>query len=356
MIEASPRRLVSRGLRPPGTQRRLAAPRLPRVWCAGAAVASARGACRTAQPVTMAAAAEGANGAAAAAEPTAGAAAATGRRGPSGRLLRGPEQKTAAVEVPPSASANPLCTPAIEVANVRQVYDTIAEHWNHTRYKAWPRVDSFIRGLAPGSLVADLGCGNGKNVPAVREAGGFSVASDACAPLARIAAEEHGAAAVVADCLCTPFRSGTFDAALSIAVLHHLSSEPRRVQALREAARLLRPLGELLVYCWSYEQDDERSRSRHRFVAQDVLVPWNFRTPKLRKPTGSTAAGADGDVEAPGEHEAQWVEAPEVCQRYCHVYREGELLELLAQVPELEVVDSYFDTGNWCAVARRRPA
>lgn len=268
-------------------------------------------------------------------------AATTGRKGPSGQELRGPEQKTKAVEVPAQPEPeNVLQTPAIEAENVRRVYDTIAEHWNHTRYKAWPRVDSFIRNLAPGSLVADLGCGNGKNVPAVREVGGFSIASDACAPLARIACESHGAAALVCDCLNTPFRSGTFDAALSIAVLHHLSTEPRRVQALREAARLLRPGGELLIYCWSYEQDDERSRSRHRFVAQDVLVPWSYRTPGIKK--GQQAPEAE-----------KWEQAPEVCQRYCHVYREGELPGLLALVPELEVVESYFDTGNWCAIARR---
>mmetsp|Transcript_21572 Transcript_21572/g.61094 ORF Transcript_21572/g.61094 Transcript_21572/m.61094 type:complete len:327 (+) Transcript_21572:72-1052(+) len=295
----------------------------------------------------------------------------TGRRGPSGQELRGPEQKTKALELPPQEeSDNPLKTPAIEAENVRRVYDTIAEHWNHTRYKAWPRVDAFIRNLAPGSLVADLGCGNGKNVPAVREVGGFSIASDACAPLARIASDSHGAAAVVADCLNAPFRNGTFDAALSIAVLHHLSTEARRAQALREAARLLRPGGELLVYCWSYEQDDARSRSRHRFAAQDVLVPWNFRLPKVRKPSAASgAAGAEAEAaqgsaqvaaagaeQGPGAQDGQWEEAPEVCQRYCHVYREGELVELLAQVPELEVVESYFDTGNWCAIARRRPS
>eukprot|EP00438_Fugacium_kawagutii_P024875 Skav205536 [mRNA] locus=scaffold1012:36046:41635:- [translate_table: standard] len=81
--------------------------------------------------------------------------------------------------------------------------------------------------------------------------------------------QEHGASCLVADCLTTPLRAGIFDAVLSIAVLHHLSTPARRVQALREAARLLRVGGQLLVYCWSYEQDDERSRSRHRFVAQD---------------------------------------------------------------------------------------
>lgn len=307
-----------------------------------------------------------------------------GRRGPSGQSLKGPEQKTHVIEAPPSASANPLQTPAIEAENVHRVYNDIAEHWNHTRYKAWPRVDAFIRSRPPGSLVADLGCGNGKNIPAIRESGGFPIASDISEPLARIAAETHGVSTLVADCLCAPFRSGIFDAAISIAVLHHLSTVPRRVQALREAARLLRPNGELLVYCWSFEQD-ERSRSRHRFAGQDVLVPWHYRTPTVRKSArggqatgnasrvGDTAEGfgaltatasSDATSQSPATSEApaatanggneSWTDTPTVRQRYCHVYRDGELQELLAEVPELEMQDCYFDTGNWCAIARRR--
>jgi len=282
-----------------------------------------------------------------------------GRRGPSGQELKGPEQKTTQVEVEGTVDENPFRTPAIEAENVHKVYDTIAEHWNHTRYKAWPRVEAFVRSLPRGSLVADLGCGNGKNLPHVQQAGGFAVASDMSEPLARIAHREFGACALVADCLKTPFRSGSFDAALHIAVMHHLSTEPRRIQALREAARVLKPGGVFLVYCWSYEQDEEKSRSRHRFVAQDVLVPWSFRTPGVKKanetpsqpgPRGQETASQPG----PGEDDT-WEEKPAVCQRYCHVYREGELVELLAKVPELEVVESYFDTGNWCAISRRLP-
>jgi hypothetical protein len=39
--------------------------------------------------------------------------------------------------------------------------------------------------------------------------------------------------------------------------------------------------------------------------------------------------------------------------RYCHVYREGELEALFEYLPWVELVTSYFDTGNWCAIARK---
>lgn len=42
------------------------------------------------------------------------------------------------------------------------MYEDIAEHFSGTRYKPWPRVADFLREMPPSSLVADVGCGNGK--------------------------------------------------------------------------------------------------------------------------------------------------------------------------------------------------
>jgi len=285
----------------------------------------------------------------------------TSRNGPSGQPLRGPQQKSTVIDAPPVESENPLRTPSIEAENVHRVYDNIADNWDSTRYKAWPRVDAFIRELPRGSLVADVGCGNGKNVPAIQDAGGFAVPSDMSAPLVRITMEKHGVSGLVADCLCTPFRSGSFDAVISIAVLHHISTEARRIQALREAARLLKPGGRFLAYCWAFEQDADVSRSRHRFGGQDVFVPFHHRQPGVKKPRAGTDSKGPRDAscepgEGAAEPAAQWQEEPPVFQRYCHVYRDGELQGLFAHVPELEVQEIYHDAGNWCSIAIRRPA
>lgn len=39
--------------------------------------------------------------------------------------------------------------------------------------------------------------------------------------------------------------------------------------------------------------------------------------------------------------------------RYCHVYKKGELAALVASLPELTVLEEYYDTSNWCVVARK---
>ena len=54
---------------------------------------------------------------------------------------------------------------------------------------------------------------------------------------------------------------------------------------------------------------------------------------------------------------AEAAAAPEqqavVHQRYCHVYREGELRRLVESVPGASVVQEYYDTGNHCVLVRK---
>lgn len=69
-------------------------------------------------------------------------------------------------------------------------------------------------------------------------------------------------------------RSDSFDAVISIAVIHHFSTEKRRLMAIAEMARILRPGGKIMIYVWALEQ------SQRQFCAQDVLVPWHL-TPQL---------------------------------------------------------------------------
>lgn len=48
--------------------------------------------------------------------------------------------------------------------HVYKVYDKIAEHFSATRYKPWPRVAHFLQHIKKGSIVLDIGCGNGRNM------------------------------------------------------------------------------------------------------------------------------------------------------------------------------------------------
>ena len=236
----------------------------------------------------------------------------------------------------------PRATPAIEREHVHAVYDNISEHWSQTRYKPWPRVVEFIKNLRADAVVLDVGTGNGKYLPPLAGSCAYVLGCDTSVPLlehaqARSAAKGTSNATDVcaADCVgLLPVRDALADAVLCIAVLHHISTEDRRLLALREMTRVLRPGGVALLYVWAFEQDDVKTGAR-KFPAQDCFVPWTHRT------RGKSYKGQEqGDF---------------VLQRYCHCYRRGEIEALLERHLSDQVVvkASYFDQGNWCCVFER---
>ena len=124
-------------------------------------------------------------------------------------------------------STNDLITPLCEKKNVHDVYDAIAQQWHHTRGKRgilWPKATEFIEALPIGSVIADVGCGDGKYFAASYKAKGFIIGTDISEPLLRtamggtdggkderqVAYDESGAstrpAVAVADCMTLPIR------------------------------------------------------------------------------------------------------------------------------------------------------
>lgn len=68
---------------------------------------------------------------------------------------------------------------------------------------------------------------------------------------------------LICDNLALPFREESFDAVLSIAVVHHFATTERRVHALKELARILRIGGRLVISVWAMEQ-------KHRKVNKNL--------------------------------------------------------------------------------------
>ncbi|KAM8902485.1 putative tRNA methyltransferase 9B isoform 1-T5 [Spinachia spinachia] len=154
----------------------------------------------------------------------------------------------------------------LERDHVHNVYDKIAPYFNDSRYKAWPKVRQFLLDLQPGSIVADIGCGNGKYLHINKEV--FKLGCDVCHPLLDFAWRQ-GHEVQMCDGLHLPYRDGCFDAVLSIAVIHHLSTKERRIRAIKEMARTLHVGGRIMIYVWAMEQ------KRRKFEKQDIFVPWN---------------------------------------------------------------------------------
>lgn len=282
----------------------------------------------------------------------------------------------------PKTEAHELSTPECEKQHVHAVYDAIAMQWHHTRGRRgvlWPGATQFLQHLPSGSIVADVGCGDGKYFPAIWEAGSYVVGTDISLPLLRTATEsgkddvpesrqvsgdrkhlrEHPAV-VVADCMSVPIRDKSCDAAICIAVLHHLSTRARRIRCIEELARIVKIGGTINIQAWAIEQEKD---SRRRFASSDVFVPFNAQPKYLQLSSsepkdscnGNPVDGhlADGSFKSTSEIYSEAFNADfdeskglVVFKRYCHLYRKGELKELVAEVKCVKIMESGFESGN----------
>ncbi|XP_062873292.1 probable tRNA methyltransferase 9B [Trichomycterus rosablanca] len=178
----------------------------------------------------------------------------------------------------------------LEREHVHSVYERIAPFFNDSRYKAWPRVRQFLLEQDPGSIVADVGCGNGKYLHINKSI--FKLGCDVCHPLVD-SAWSRGHEVQLCNGLRLPYRDGCFDAMLSIAVIHHMSTKERRIRALKEMARTLRVGGRVMIYVWAMEQ------KRRKFEKQDVFVPWNANPPSSSGRTRQWGSGSHSVSDAP---------------------------------------------------------
>ncbi|XP_076340827.1 tRNA (carboxymethyluridine(34)-5-O)-methyltransferase alkbh8 [Tachypleus tridentatus] len=264
---------------------------------------------------------------------------------------------------------------AVEDKHVYAVYEDIADHFSDTRHKPWPKVAAFLARLPKGSVVLDIGCGNGKYLG--RNQHIIEIGCDRSASLGNICSQ-RGVEVFLADLLHLPLRSEVADACICIAVIHHLASKNRRLLAIQELVRLLRPGGQALVYVWAMEQDKidgpsnylKPSReaklnngcdsaeisispilcksailetsdcklpihtNRTCFKQQDMLVPWCRKL--------STAC------------DIQTTSADKTFHRFYHVFKKGEIESLIEGIQNVSIQNSYYDKGNWCIILERK--
>lgn len=234
----------------------------------------------------------------------------------------------------------------LEYRYVESTYNSIAKKFSDTRYKKWPQVENFMRDLDKGSLVLDVGCGNGKYLDSQNT---INIGCDISSNLLSIC-RTRNFQVVQCDMMKLPFRESSYDCVICIAALHHIVTSNRRLSCLRRMTDMLRDGGKLFVQVWSFEQnpgadnkylkskarptDDQSVRvcdsielsvhkNRTQFKSQEMLVPFETES---------------------GEKEL----------RYYHLFRDKELDGLITEIDGLELLSSCNDNGNWCATAVRR--
>jgi ubiquinone/menaquinone biosynthesis C-methylase UbiE len=205
---------------------------------------------------------------------------------------------------------------------VRDDYDTIAADFSATRTALWPDMERFRSFVKAGDHVLDIGCGNGRAYQLFKGMAIEYEGVDLSAKLiehARQLVRDSLATFRVGSMLMLPYEDKTFDAAIAFASVHHIPSARLRVQALREAWRVLKPGGYLYMTNWDRWKPEffrehataffKKAFLFSQYDFKDVLIPWK-----------------GGDSRA---------------MRYYHAFTIGELGKLCTAAG-FEVVEQYY--------------
>lgn len=210
-----------------------------------------------------------------------------------------------------------------EKTYVRDVYGSIAKHFDITRKYHWRGVKKFLNTHYPVSYGIDIGCGNGRNMLYRDDL--KMVGIDNCQELIDIC-ENKGLDVRLSDVCSLPYLDNSFEFALSIAVFHHLSTEERRITGLKEMIRVLQPGGIGLLSLWSVEQPKTFKR---KFKKGDNIVLWKY----------------------PDNY---YIGNGESFERFYYIYDKEMFEAYIENVADMiEIEKIYNEMGNWYCVFRK---
>ncbi|SOS78933.1 methyltransferase, putative [Plasmodium sp. gorilla clade G1] len=255
-------------------------------------------------------------------------------------------------------NVNEYTSEKLEKMYVLDVYNQIALHFGHTRYKSWKNVENIINEEKEGNIILDVGCGNGKNLSESSKY--FYIGLDFSLYLLMLARKKMNTDLLLANCINIPLRSNLADLCISIAVIHHLGTHEKRKQAVKEMVRCTKIGGRILIYVWAYEQQENVVGNR-KFDSQDIFVPWYFQQQYKTEGYDDDAEG-EGEEEPEKENEKEKEESHKFkpvkkdlvkLERYYHVFKKEELYELCNSIEEVKVEKFYFDCNNWGIILRK---
>lgn len=232
----------------------------------------------------------------------------------------------------------------IEDKYVRATYSNIAQHFSSTRYSHWNTVKKYLEAVQFNAKIfsglveeeinkkinfLDFGCGNGKYLSYGKDFNTWAV--DNCEELLGIVAKNypnvHTAKSDVSGNLDELVKLGlvfnSFDCVISVAVIHHLSTESRRIQMIKNIFDLMKSGGTCLISGWATTLlSNEKSKSKITLLEtgypNDYLIKWNNKF-----------------------------------DRYYHLFESKELEDLIEKAgltDSIVILEKVFECDNWVII------
>lgn len=178
----------------------------------------------------------------------------------------------------------------------QQNYNRIAEHFAKTRSYVWSDLEYLKKFVKANDKILDLGCGNARLLKLLKHKNIDYVGVDNSEKLIEIAKNNWRLAIgnwqlgkrqpkfLIGSALDLPFEKDLFDKVFSIAVLHHIPSKKFRLRFLKEAKRVLKPNGLLIITVWNlWKFNCLNFQFKHIFLKltgkskldfKDIFYPW----------------------------------------------------------------------------------
>ena len=170
-------------------------------------------------------------------------------------------------------SLTSLTDSELESSYVKNVYNNIAPKFDTTRTYYWACVKEFLSLIDKTSdkKILDVGCGNGRYVKLF---GDMQVhCLDNSEELLKIVQSRYPHVQTISsDVTEIPYPDESFDHVISIAVIHHLGSESRRIKMIEEIVRVLKVGGTAIITSWATSTPTDKFTKLND--QSDYLIPW----------------------------------------------------------------------------------
>ena len=159
------------------------------------------------------------------------------------------------------------------MSEIKDVYDQIAPSWFNYRHRTrfQTELDELAQRWQRGKLL-NIGCAHGPDFLPFRE--GFELYGIDISPkmleMGRQYAEKFDLKVNLteADAIDLPYPDESFDCAIAIAIYHHIDDKEKRLKALQELLRALKPGGEAFITVWN------RCQPRFWRRGKNIREPW----------------------------------------------------------------------------------
>lgn len=195
------------------------------------------------------------------------------------------------------------------------MYNDIAKYFSDSPESVVDFVEHFLKSRQPEEKGLEIGCGNGTNL-GIREDLDL-IGVEISESLIQLCMEK-GLRVYQQNCCSLKFKDNSFHYAFAIAVFHHLATTERRLIAIREMIRVLKPGGKGIFSVWSLERTRRINRAYKPFVLEDNNLSWTRKS--------------DGKL----------------FSRYYYIFNKSKLNKLLEYFTDDIIINSIFNKRrNW---------